>query len=114
LYQTLFFTQEAGLLSSHSTNYKLVAIGVEDNQPLQSHFLYLTLLTKRFPFFAKRYYTQKKYYNVLPSETSKMLSYVNQAQSSSLIARYYNLSAGQLSPEKAAFILDKRFIKIIL
>lgn len=94
----------------------MLSAGIEGTEIRQSQFLYLFLLTKNFPYMARKHPTKKKNYKpfAIKYETGKISSFFGKYRESYLFDRLYHLfMAKQLSPEFPSIKLQPEISKII-
>lgn len=97
-------------------DYRIHSIGIENYLPIQAQFLYLLLVSKTFPFLARKYPSRKKYYfGDMRSETAKIAAYPNQHSISTILHKFmYILMKDQISPEPPTLKIEDKFTKIII
>lgn len=116
--QNLFVTNTVDISGSKPEyiNFRLCAIGIENYLPIQSQFLYLLMLTRIFPFMARKHPSKKKFrfgdYRV--GDNAKFVSYINQYRVGYLIHKLHDFMPKQLSPEYSAITFNFKYAKVII
>jgi hypothetical protein len=114
--QNLFLTVASNLNCAVSPRFSMLSAGIEGIEIRQSQFLYLLLLTKNFPYMARKHPTKKKNYKpfTIKHETGKISSFFGKYREGYLFDRLYHFfMAKQLSPEFPSIKLQPEISKII-
>jgi len=116
--QNFLITNTCSVQWSKHTNldHRLHSIGIENHLPIQSQFLYLLIISRTFPFLARKYPSRKKFhFGEMRSDTAKIAAYPNQTRFSAILHQFmYRLMKGQIPPEPSTIKIEGGFTKIII
>jgi hypothetical protein len=117
LSQTLTASSSCDITKTEKNHLKqkLLGLGIENNKPLESQFLYVFIISRTILFLAKKYASKKNFrFNESRIDHSKMFAYINTYKAGSIFYKcLHNIFTQQILAESPAIAFSKDSIKLI-